>query len=256
MNTPTTIAASKLSIWRPYGRHGTAPRTMPNEFTTWEAETEKLRAMPGDRVFLSEPFGADEKEYPKDKDMPYRFSEFLTWWSGHRNIAGPELQEMLIELSKAGKTPVVYVGCPRYDIDEQLLALFFAWLPDCCYVAFDGAAGQEAGSLCHRVCEQYGGRDRFWIEAHPRAEMEHWHGYRLVYYASERVNVERDNAEGRPHTPDDAHPDIVLAWTGHHDRYGIRVTGGQIKRWASQGFGIACPAERQGRLKKIVEVSK
>ena len=242
--------------WVQYGRSGTGPRTMPRGFTTWEGETDRLLALPGRYIFLSEPFGADVKE-----PGPYRMSEFLTWCQIYKHLLSDVVgfKVMLHKLRYAGKQPVLYIACPRYDIDQYIVDDLLIYLPDWCQIAFDGASGQPAGSLCHKVIEDNGGRERFWIETHPWDDRPHWEGYRVVCLGRDRKNVEfeREQRKGtslpKP-IDDDKLGTIVVAMTGHKDRWEHVPNVRDARQWARDGLSVAIQPHEQGIYKGQLEV--
>lgn len=252
MNT-VKIPFDRSAHWVQYGRSGTGPRTMPHGFTTWEAETERLLALPGRYVFLSEPFGADARE-----PGPYRMHEFWTWYMGSSPSERVGFLATLSAIGEAGKTPVVYMGCPRFDVDSHVWQSISRMLPPWCQIAFDGASGQPEGSPCHRAIEANGGRERFWIETHPWDDKPHWEGYRVVCLGRERKNVEFERVNTRypyPKPIDDAKlGTIVVAMTGHKDRWGHAPDARDARQWARQGLSVATQPHEQERFSGVLEV--
>lgn len=203
------IQAHRTAVWYPFARHGTGPRTMPQQFESWQAVAGQVRALPQKRVFLSEPFGQS------GLGGAYRFDEFaraMVSGDGKRYVAG--FVEAMSNLAMDdGKTVVLYMGRPATLDDAKLLDLHFAMfdrIPGIEY-AFDGSSGEVPGSLCERVIQHHG-RHRFWIEAWPWKTQEHWAGMRvmMVDLIYRHVQGQLDN-----YMPRSVFGDIAVMFTGH-----------------------------------------
>jgi len=248
-----TIPAKQLCIWLPIARHGANldERRMPVPLPDIDAIVEKINRTPCKRVFVSEPFGADASL------GRYGFMEEYTSQRKGEWIRVAEWGwELLRRIELASRVPVVYCGAPHTQLDESHAEdLLRLWRPHCEY-AFDAASGEPAGGICHRVVTEYGGRKRFWIEAHPPAEAKHWEGYRVCMLANQRRRVEEQREKGyqvwRP-SDDDKHPTIAIMMTGH-GRKSIAADVRDSIKWAQEGHTIGIQLHEWDRWAERVDL--
>lgn len=96
----------------------------------------------------------------------------------------------------------------------------------------------------------------------PHAISAHWEGYRVVCLGRDRKNVEFE----RTHTPypyprpyprpidDDKLGTIVVAMTGHKDRWDDVPDVRDAQRWARQGLSVATQPHDMERFEGRLEV--